>query len=828
MIRAFRHATRTLLRNPGFTLVSALTLSIGLAGATAVYAVLERVVLDPLPYPHVDRLVRLRSQVPGLAPDAEWDLSPGQFFFIARESRTLNAIGAWGRMSTTVDTPGGPVRARLVGVTAGTLDVLGATPALGRTILDTDTRPGAPIVAVLSHAFWTRQFGADPRVVGRTLTLFDSPAEIVGVMAPGFELPHEPGATTMLQSDVWVALQWNPNGPFYNNHAFPVVARLKPGTTVDQLQGELEHLTARLPDAMPDVYPASFMREFGFRTTAFPLQAYSVGEIGRNLWLAFAAVGLVLLTACANVANLFLVRLDGRRRELATRAALGAGRRDVMSMVFAETLLVALAAVGPALLLASWGIDLLVSFTPVPIPRLDDVALDASVTGFAFAVAVVSAAGLAVLPALRVSEAGSAALISDGPTATAGRERQRVRSVLVVGQVALALTLTLCAALLVETIHRLRAADTGLRPHGVLTLELAVPPDAYPNHERVWNFYRAALERIRALPGVSAAGLATKLPFTGGYGCVVQGFEDASARERIRALNLTHCASQVITSPGYFEALGIPLLQGRTFTEADNDNPATGAVIVSRAFAERFWPGEDPIGRGIGPNGHDQAPFYRVIGVVGDVYAESVSGEKAVAVYYPITRLPEAGGWSPPHLVRLAVRTDLSNPVSLVPAIREAVSDIDASVPIANAETMQAIVDRSMGRVSFVTMLLSIAAAVALFLAAVGLHVVVSYLVTRRTREIGLRIALGAQQRQVEWLVVRRFLGLVAAGLLLGSLLATSVTGVLRHLLFGVDPTDPVVFAAAVAMLGLVASFASWIPARRAARVDPAAALRVE
>jgi putative ABC transport system permease protein len=827
MVQAFQHVVRSLLRTPTFTAVSVLTLSLGIGGSTAIYALLERVVLDPLPYPNADRLVRLKSQVPGVAPGTEWNLSAAEFFHFGQQVQTLEEIAAYRLISSTVQTPAGPARVRLAFVSASALPLLGASTTSGRVLGKADDEPGGRLIAMISHAFWQRQFGADPKVVGRTLQMFAQPVEIVGVMAPNIELPDEPGMPTTIQTDVWMPMRLDPAGPFANDHSISMIARLKPGVNVAQAESELQHLTAQLPDLFPNVYSAGFFERYGFRTAAYPLKEYTVGQIARNLWLLFGAVGLVLLTGCANIANLFLVRLEGRRRELAIRTTLGASRGAIARLFFTESLLVALVGALVALFLSSWGIRLLVSVAPPTIPRLGNVGLDASVVAFTFAIALATAAVLTLLSLIRQERGtGMGGLMEGGPSATIGRQRQRMRSALIVGQVTLALTLIVGAVLLVDSFRRLRAEDTGIRPEGVLTMELAAPPADYRGHDQLWMFYKQVLDRIRALPEVASAGLSTALPFTGGYGCTVQGFEDTSVYDRLRSSDVTTCATQQQTTPGFFEALGIPLLRGRPFNDRDNDNPATGAVIVSRAFAERFWPGEDAVGKGVGPNGHSKAPFYRVVGVVGDVFAESVDNEKAIAIYYPITRIPDTPGWSPPYTVKLVVSTTGADPASVFPAIRRAVNEVNSSVPLANAEEMQVLVDRSMSRVSFVMVLVGVSAAVALFLAAIGLYVVVSYLVARRTHEIGIRIALGAQRAQVEYLVVSRSFVPVLAGLVLGTLVALFLARLLRGLLFGVDSTNPAAYAAAVALLATVAIVASWIPARRAARMDPNIALK--
>jgi putative ABC transport system permease protein len=383
------------------------------------------------------------------------------------------------------------------------------------------------------------------------------------------------------------------------------------------------------------------------------------------------------------------------------------------------------------------------------------------------------------------------------------------------------------AGLLVESMQRLRAVDLGIRPHGVLTAQLYLPAQRYDGLPKMWRFYGAALERLRALPGVEAAGLTSDLPLGGGYGCTVQGFEDPVVRQRIADAGGTLCAGQEPTSPGYFEAMGIPVLSGRSLTQDDLDHPERGSVVVSKAFAERFWPGEDPIGKGVGPNGFTKQQFYRVVGVVGDVYAGSAAGEHGLAIYYPVLRIPGTAGWWP-NPMTLVVKTRLGDPVSLLPAVQTAIREVDPTIPVADVEAMETIVDRSMAQLSFAMVLLAIAAATALVLSAVGLYGVVSYVVSRRTGEIGIRMALGAEPRQVARLVVSGSVKLALMGASFGIIAALGFTRVLRGLLYGVQPTQPLTYLLAALVLGIVAALAAYLPARRAARVDPMIALRAE
>jgi predicted permease len=831
-VTELRFAVRSLRRSPGFTLVAVLTLALGIGLTTAIYTVVKRVVLDPLPYPQADRLVRLKNLVPGDAPDAEWQMAPAQYYYLGSQARSIEAIGAYDAGGVNLQTPEGAQRARAALVSASTLRMIGARTQLGRSIGAADDARGALPVAVLSDGFWRQEFGADPGVIGRTLDLLGTTVEVVGVLAPGAELPQEPGGASQ-PTDLWLPLsaidrRFDPNGPFHNEHATPMFARLAPGVDVERAQAEIDRLTARLPEAFPQVYSQRFFDRYGFRTKLYPMKEYVVGGIADSLWILLGAVGLVLLIACANVANLLLVRAEGRRRELAIRTALGASRGALAQQFLAEGLVLALLGGALGMLLAVWGTRALVALAPADFPRLQELRVDGGVMLFALAVALGVALAVAALPILRSGRGAPSATLADaGRGMTTGRERHRARSLLVVAQVTLALVLIVGAGLLMESFQRLRAVDPGVDPEGVMTVELHLTGERYGDIPAMWRFYDQVLERVRSIPGVTAAGMSQDLPLDGGFGCTVQGFEDARVTQRLAGSDLTTCAGQEPTTPGYFEAMGIPLLRGRTFTDADNDRPAGGAVVVSRAFAERFWPGEEAIGKGVAPNGRSEGPFYHVVGVVGDVYAGSPTEAPATAIYYPVVRIPDSGGWEPSDM-SLVVRTARSDPLALLPRIRAAVREVDPAIPISNAQEMQALVERSMSRVSFTMSLIAIAALMAMLLAAIGLYGVISYLVTRRTGEIGVRVALGAKSWQVERLVLAGSARLVAAGVAAGTLAALALTRVMRGLLYGVAPTHPTAYVAGSLALIAVALLASWIPARRAARVDPTVALRAE
>jgi predicted permease len=830
MLQDLRYAMRTLAKSPGFTLVAVLTLALGIGASTAVYTALERVVLDPLPYPDAGRLVQVKSAVPAVGAGTEWDVSEGAWFFFGREARTIELLGAYRRGGANLVGPDGPERVRTAEVTAPTLRLLGARAALGRLIDEHDDVPGGARVAVVSYRFWQRRLGGNQSVIGTTIGIYEQPVQVIGVMAAGIDLPPVGGMpASMLDTDVWLPLRLNPAGPFWNAHTqFRTIARLKAGVTLEAAQAELAQLTARLAEAVPNAYTREGMQRSGFATRLYPLKMYVIGDVSRTLWILFGAIGVVLVIVYANVANLFLVRAEARRREVAIRTALGAGANAIARHFLAESLVLAVVGGALAMVLASWGMDALTLLAPDGVPRLQALQPDGSVVLFALGLVLLAAAALAALPALRARRAVRAGeLVQSDRGPAIGRETQRVRSGLVIAQVALALVLVVGAGLLVESLRRLRAVDLGIRPHGVLTAQLYLPYPRYDSIPKMWRFYGAALERVRALPGVEAAGLTSSLPLGGGFGCTVQGFEDPAVRQRLVDAGGTSCAGQEPTSPGYFEAMGIPVIRGRSFRQEDLDHPERGSVVVSKAFAERFWPGENPIGKGVGPNGFTKQQFYRVVGVVGDVYAESPAGARGLAVYYPVLRIPGTAGWWP-NPMTLVVKTRFDDPASLLPAVQTAIRDVDPSIPVAEVQAMETVVDRSMAQLSFAMLLLAIAASTALLLAAIGLYGVVSYVVARRTGEIGIRMALGAEPSQVARLVVGGSVKLALIGASFGVVAALGFTRVLRGLLYGVQPTQPLAYLIAALVLGTVAALAAYLPARRAARVDPMIALRNE
>lgn len=831
-LQDFRYALGQLLANPVFTVTAVLTLALGIGATAAIFSVVRGVVMEPLPYPEPDQLVRLTSPVPGVEADGVWNLSSAQYFHFRQHADTLEDIGVWQITALTMRTEDRTQRAITAIVSADMMDMLGARAAQGRMINAHDDAPGAATVAMLSYDYWQREFSGDTAVIGRTLEIESTAFEIVGVMAPGIRLPGAAGALSLIERpEIWIAQRLNPAGPFANAHVFLAMGRLAGNTSIERAQEEISAMTTRLAEVFPNVYGDDFIDRFGFQTRLTPLKDYQLGDMARHLWLLFGAIGLVLLIALANVANLFLVRIEGRHHELAVRTALGANLVKIARHILMESMMLAVAGGALAIAAASLGVRLLVASAPDTLPRVDNIGLDAGVIVFTVTLALLVGVGLTVLVLARYRHGAAAHVTSEGRRSTASFRRQRMRAVLVAGQVAFALVLLVAAGLLIQTFQKLNSIDPGFASKDVIRMQLHLPGERYVSHAGVWQFYGMLLERIEALPHVLSAGAGNPLPLSGEYGCWSQGFADAAVSERLSELGGTTCGDIVVTTPGYFETLGVPVLAGRTFTRADLDNPDTGAVVVSQAFAKRFWPDEEPLGKRVRPLVAPGEPsrYYRVVGVVGDLPAASLEGPRAMAVYYPMIPRPGEGFPVSPSLrLNLLVKTSGSVSAEVVPLVRNILQELDAAVAVGQTGTMDDIVDGSMSRVSFSMRLLAISAMAALFLAAIGLYGVIAYLVARRTNEIGIRMALGAAQHRVKRTVLVSSMKMVGIGFAVGIIVAIFLTQLMRGMFYDIQPGDPVTYLLAAGVMFAVTLCAAYLPARRASRVQPMEALRHE
>ena len=827
-----RQAAQSLARTPGFTATIVLTLGVGLGAATATHTLIKDIVLDPLGYPDAERLVMLRSEVPGVGTDAEWQGSFPQYYQFRDKARTLAGIGLYGTVGMNIESPGGVERTQVTVASASVQELIGARAVLGRRFQAADNEPVAPTVAVVSHGYWQRRFGGEANIIGMTLPmqtgvfaqyfeLTAPPYEIVGVLAPGVALPPSGHGGEPERPDIWLPMRLDPaaRGP----HAWSLLARVAPDVSLRQAQAELDGLTRGLIDSYPDAYSEALFEKYGFRTRAHDLKSFVVGPIIRNLWLIHGCVVLLLLVAVVNAASLFLVRAEVRRREVDVRVALGASRLAIFRHFAAHSALVAFAAGLLGLLAGYWMVKWATLATPWRIPRVDEVAFDGGAFAFLAGLSLVVALVLAALCAWRVDETGTPH--AGRGVRGAGRASTRLRAAMTVGQVALSLVLIVAAALFVESFRNLRGTDTGIEAEGAVAIKTFHGEQDMSNW---WPFVKQVIQRTEALPGVAVVGATTAVPFSRftGHGCVQQGFDEAAVHEHVEAAGLTNCAAQAVATPGYFEAVGIPLVRGRGFTHADLDNPAEGVVVVSSAFAERFWPGENPLGKRVSPYG-GSVYWYRVVGVAGDVYRGSVQEKPHNLIYYPLAPMPGDAGWYFGG-IDFVVRTASGEPAAVVPRLRELIEDINPTVAVGEAWTMSELVNRSMARLSFTLVLISVAACTALGLAVVGLYGLVAFLVARRSSEIGVRVALGARPNEVRRMVVAGSTKLIAVGLLIGFACSVAASATLRGLVFGVAPTDIRVYAMAAMLVTVATLAASWLATSRAARITPMDALRTE
>jgi predicted permease len=813
-MREMRQSVRALMRAPLFTITAVLTLGLGLGAAGAVYTLLESVVLRPLSYAESDRLVYVASRVTGGGTAGQWGVSPAGYFYYRDNQRTLRGLGVFSSLPVNISGDGEAERVSAALVNAELFTVLNARVAAGRLIRPEEDLPGAGRVVVLSHELWQRRFRGDSSVVGRTIHVDANPAEVIGVLSPGFSLPQS-------SPDLWMSRRLDPAGPFYNEHSLAVVARLRAGESVESAERDLDRLTARFTEVYPQVYSESFIREYGFAVEVTSLRQQVLGSSERTLWILFAATGLVLLIACANIGNLVLVRAEIRRREGAIRAAIGAERGHLAWHYITESLIVTAAAALLGVALASAALGMLWRVAPHAIPRLSEVRLGwgtiALIAGIAISLGIV----FGLVPLLRAARDSALVLRESGRGSSASRRQIAVRSLLVTAQVALALTLLTAAGLLARSFLRLQRVDSGVNPEGLLTAELALPFARYQDADRTNAFYRDFIERIESLQGVQRAAVTTALPLSGGGFCSTVHAEDRP----LEPGQEPPCFLVTLVSPGFFEAMGIEV-EGRTPTWSDNDS-RSGAVVVSRALAQHFWPGQSAIGRGVRSGGQDP-PFYRVTGVTADVHARGLDQPPTEIVYYPLIPIPGASLWGAPRYASLVVRARNARPTVLMPDIRRILAELDPDVPLANVQTFEDVIAGSTARRSFAMMLLAIAASMALVLSAVGIYGVISYVVGQRRAEMGIRLALGARTTEVARMVVTGALRVVALGVIAGLTISLLSMRALESLLFEVAPADPLTLAAVATLILALAIAAAWMPARRAARVNPVEVMRSE
>lgn len=812
--RESRNALRALRRAPAFSLIAILTLALGLGATTTIFTLLDRVVLRPLPYTNADRLVNLATAWPKLKAGTEFGISRGQYFYFRQHSSTLADIAFYdgGMMIVNGDGVHPPERATEVYASASTFAVLGIKPELGRlfTTAEEQWTRGSRLPALISYEYWQSRFGGDRSILGRAIDTDDDPIEIVGVLPKGTSLPD---ATP----DVWVPNRLIPSEPPQNNHTHRGIGVLKAGATIEAAQADIARLQENLRVENPNVYAKAFYDRTGFSMHVQPLADQVVGStITRTLWLAFAAVAFVLLIATGNVANLFLVRIDGQRREVALRRALGAESGHLAIHYLAESVILALIA---GLLAIAFGDVLLravLAIAPQSLPRLAEVSFGWRSGAFCIGTALAFGIAFGLLP-LAGGRTDTAILRDGSRGITPSRASEAVRRALVLTQVALAVVLLAGAGLMAKSFAQLRNVNPGFDPRGVHTMTVVLPYYG-DTTARTRTFWHELTRRLEATPGVVRAGATSDLPLSNHDGCsgIITDVTN-SAGER------GNCMPMRIVTPGYFEAMGYDARGA--FPTWQQVEAGAGPLVITRAFATRFWESTEALGHGVQPY-NPQAPSFPIVAVTGDVREMNLQTPASQVAYFPIVAPPSKMPWRIGGGLILVVRAPSVGTSAMVERVRSILADIEPKALVADVAPMETVVAKSMAQTSFMMLMLLISAAIALLLSAVGIYGVISYLVGQRRGEIGVRMALGAQTAQVVGLVVRRSIGLTALGVVLGVVVSVVTTRMLRSMLFEVSPTDPLVLVGTAVVPLVVAALAAAGPARRAARIDPVEAMR--
>ena len=785
-----RYAARVFAKQPGFAAATALTLALGIGATTAIFSVLYGILLKPLPYADPSALVHVSHTTR--------NHGPATYLTYREHQRVFEAIGAWDNTEVSITGEGDPERVPAITVSDETLPLLGVRPIRGRLFTSDDDKRGRPLTVVLTHAYWMRRFGGADDAIGRRLQIDGRPAEVIGVLDASFKfLRHRPA--------VLLPIQLDPNAMGIQ-FGFQALARLKPGVTLDQANADLARMIPLLPPAF---------KILELRPNVGPLSNYVVGNVRNILWILMGAVGVVLLIACGNVANLFLIRAEGRRQDLAMRAALGASRGRIARALLSESVVLALAGGAGGVLLAGATVGLLRRIAPRNLPRVDEIALDPQVLLFAVAVSVLSGLLFGLFAVLKFGSPSVTALREGGRSASDTPGRHRTRHALVVTQIALALTLLIISGLMVRTFVALRNVPPGFtHANEVQTFRVAIPATIVADNTEAARAHQRIAERLAAVPGVTSVGLATSITMDGENNLnyvEVEGDSNPASRPLRRFKSV---------APGYFETMGARLLAGRSITWADIFERRPVAM-VSEALAREYW--RDPahaLGKRVRGN-NDRNPWREIVGVVANEHDDGPAQPPTAIAYWPM--MSETYRW---RTMAYAVRSTRTGLATFLGELRQAVWSVNPNLPLAAVETLDEIVERSMIQTSFAMTMLGIAAGVALLIGIVGMYGVMAFIAAQRTREIGLRMALGAQPADVKTMFVRQGLWLTVIGVAIGMVVALALTRALSALLFGVSPTDPLTFVAVPATLAAIAGLATYLPARRASYVDPLVALR--
>lgn len=814
-----RFALRSFRKNPGFTLAAILSLAIGIGANTSIFSVANALLLRPLPYDSPDRLVILWNRSPGLNITQDW-FSVAQYFDIktAHHGFEQVAIAIGGNYNLTGQ--GDPERVGVVRVSSNLLPMLGARPALGRLLTPDEDSPGRPSTAVLTHGMWARRFGRDPHMIGKSININGQTCEIVGILSPGFSLTQEvlPLLYGTEQAEIFLPLPLASSASQVRTHEdYNIVGKLKPGVSLPQAQAEMDTITARLRREFPENYPPNGGLTFGI----VPLLEQVVGHVRRSLWVLLGSVGFVLLIACANVANLMLSRAVARQREVAMRTALGATRWRIVRQLLTDSLVLSLCGGALGIFICLFSVKWIHIFGTKSIPRLQDLGIDGRVLLFTLLLSVFCGILFGLAPALRVSRLDLNSTLKYTSRGSAGtsvvwRRGNNLRQLLVVSELALSVILLIGAGLLIRSFVRLQGVSPGFNPRGVLTFDLTMTGRKYNDKQTVLNTYRRLWERLEHSPGAIAAGGVTSPPLSQAFAWTPITVEGRTPLPGEKFVN----ADERIVGGHYFQAMGIPLRHGRFFDEQD-DTTKPIAVIVDEYMADQLWPGQDPIGKRIHiVELQSKDPWQTVVGVVGRVKQDSLDSDPRIAFYLAHTQFPTRA-----MTVAFRGRTD---PAATLSAAKNALRTLDPELPMYYVRTMEQRVMESLAQRRFSMLLLGLFSSVALALATIGIYGVVGYLVNQGTAELGIRIALGASQRNILSLVVRQGMVLAFSGVTIGLVAAFLLTRLIRSLLFGVEATDPITFVGISLLLAMITLLASYIPAQRAARIDPVTALRCD
>jgi putative ABC transport system permease protein len=801
-----RYALRVLAKNPAFTFIAVIALALGIGANSAIFSVVDAVLLRQLPFKHPEQLVMLWENAAHLGFPRNTP-SPANFLDWQKQTQSFTGMAAMVERSFNLTGVGEPERLEGRRVSANLFELLGVPAQLGRTFVPDDDRPGTHVV-LLSYSLWQRRFGSDPAVIGRALTLNGESYTVAGVMPQLMQLPGYENVNDQL----WVPIAFpSEEAAQRGNHFLEVIARRKPGVTLKQAQAEMETIAARLAQQYPD-----YNTRIG--AVVVPLHEQVVGDIKPALLVLLGAVGFVLLIACANVANLLLARAAVRQKEIAVRLALGASQSRLIRQFLTESVLLAMFGAGLGLLLTFFGLRALRSFIPASISQVETINVDGRVLIFTVLVAVVTGIAFGLAPAIHGSHLNLNDTLKEGGRDSAGGGKgNRARGLLVIGEVAVSFVLLIGAGLLINSFFHLRNLDPGFRADHLLTMKVDLSEVKYPDRERRAAFFDEVMRRIDKLPGVRSAAVAGNLPLTyngDSMAISVEGVPDPPTDQRPDVIYRA-------IGRGYFNTMGIPIVRGRDFTDQDNAD-SKDVVVISEKTAQHFWPGQDPIGKRLKPGSStSKSPWREVIGIVKDVRQNDLIAPPKMQMYFTYRQLKNIAANA------LVIRTTIE-PLSLAGSVRNAIWSVDKDQTVADIDTMDHIVAGAVARQRFSMVLLGIFAALALLLASVGIYGVMSYSVAQRTREIGIRMALGARRADVLQMTVRQGLKLVGAGMILGLGAAFLLTRVMATLLYGISATDPMTFIGISVVLLVVAILASYVPALRATKVDPITALRAQ